>query len=170
MRRYRNTERKVWNLAKFQVVQRREKIGINRRKRKVTGLEETKRKVISQCHVSLIDACVAAVFAIQQWSLAFRMDRLVLWLRKGRPQRCHASTGKVGGFVVHHRLLCSYSNTALSGGVAEAERTKMIHLRGRGEFACRTQVSVVVCIQWSESSRWLGGGGGVKHKTNVLRF
>ena len=42
--RDRNTERKVWNLAKFQVVQRREKIGRIRRKRKVTGLEETKRK------------------------------------------------------------------------------------------------------------------------------
>ena len=40
----RNTERKVWNLVKFQVVQRREKIGRNRRKTKVTGLEETKRK------------------------------------------------------------------------------------------------------------------------------
>ena len=31
-----NTERKVWNLAKFQVVQRRKKIGRNRRKRKLT--------------------------------------------------------------------------------------------------------------------------------------
>ena len=41
--RDRNTERKVWNLAKFQVVQRREKIGRIRRKRKVTGLEETKK-------------------------------------------------------------------------------------------------------------------------------
>ena len=40
----RNTERKVWNLVKFQVVQRREKIGRNRRNTKVTGLEETKRK------------------------------------------------------------------------------------------------------------------------------
>ena len=40
----RKTERKVWNLAKFQVVQRREKIGRNRKKRKVTGMEETKKE------------------------------------------------------------------------------------------------------------------------------
>ena len=40
----RNTERKVWNLAKFQVVQRKEKIGRNRRKTKLTGLEEAKGK------------------------------------------------------------------------------------------------------------------------------
>ena len=36
----RYTERKTWNLAKFQVVQRMEKVGRNRRKGKVTGLEE----------------------------------------------------------------------------------------------------------------------------------
>ena len=42
--RDRNTERKVGNLAKFQVVQRKEKIGRIRRKRKVTGLEETKEE------------------------------------------------------------------------------------------------------------------------------
>ena len=42
--RDRNTERKEWNLAKFQVVQRREKIGRIRRKTKVTGLEETEKE------------------------------------------------------------------------------------------------------------------------------
>ena len=42
--RGRNTERKRWSLAKFQVVQRREKIGRIRRKREVRGLEETKKE------------------------------------------------------------------------------------------------------------------------------
>ena len=46
--RDRNKERKGWNLAKFQVVQRREKIGRVGRKREVTGLEETEKESIKK--------------------------------------------------------------------------------------------------------------------------